>query len=352
VQETVPSAVQESVPSAVPSTVPPIDQLRSILPAVVRLVERIDTDQLTDPTPCDEFDVHGVLDHMITGGTAFADGFLGRPIEPSVAPPVYGRVPATEFREAMTALLDAVESPGALDRSIETPFGTMSGEQLASLLALDGLVHSWDLSVATGIPADLDPDVVATVNAFAYQALSEEVRATGAFGPATEPPADATPVESLAAFTGRTVTDAWRSPGSRQSGSRSGSLHLDKSAVPTKIEIPGAHARQLPGFGDTTGYASMAGEYFSLGAGTDIAPLLVGLDHDACHCPHWGYMIDGEVVVTFTDGLESRCTAGEIFFWPPGHSVRVVADTEMVLFSPEAEHVAVLDHMLDRLAAV
>jgi uncharacterized protein (TIGR03086 family) len=341
-----------------PPSVPPIDQLRSILSAIVGLVDRIDVDQLTDPTPCDAFDVHGVLDHMITGATAFADGFLGRPIEPSAAPPVYGRVPAPEFRDAMTALLDAIESPGALARSIDTPFGTMGGGQLAALVALDGLVHTWDLSVATGIPADVDADVVAAVTAFAHHALSEEVRATGAFGPPTDPPYDATPVETLAAFTGRTVTDAWRSlhrprTGSLHQGRRDlGSLHLDKFAVPTKIAIPGAHARQMPAFGDATGYGAMAGEYFSLAAGTDIAPLLVGLDGDTCQCPHWGYMIDGEVVVTFTDGQESHCTAGEIFYWPPGHSVRVVTDAEVVLFSPEAEHVAVLDHMLDRLAAV
>lgn len=347
-QETVQETGRETAPSTMPPSVQPIDQLRSILPAVVGLVDRLDVDQLANPTPCDAFDVHGVLDHMYTGATAFADGFLGRPIEPPAAPAVYGRVPATEFRDAMTALLDAIESPGALDRSIDTPFGTMSGGQLAALLALDGLVHTWDLSVATGSPVDLDGDIVDAVTAFAHQALSEEVRATGAFGPPTAPPRDATPVEALAAFTGRTITDAWRSPRRLHTSS----LHLDKSAVPTKIEIPGAHARQMPAFGDATGYGAMAGEYFSLAAGTDIAPLLVGLDGDTCQCPHWGYMIDGEVVVTFTDGQESRCTAGEIFYWPPGHSVRVVTDAEVVLFSPEAEHVAVLDHMLDRLAAI
>jgi uncharacterized protein (TIGR03086 family) len=323
--------------------VEPIDQLRSIIPAAVRLVGRIDPHDLTGPTPCDAFDVHGVLDHMITGATALADGFAGRSTEPPAAPAVYGRVPAREFREALTGLLDAAETPGALDRSIDTPFGTMGGGELASLVALDGLVHTWDLSVATGIAADIDQDVVMAVTAFARAALSDEIRATGAFGQPTNPPDDATPLEVLAAFTGRSVTDAWRAPRS---------LHLDKSAVPTKIEIPGAHARQLPAFGDATGYGSMAGEYFSLAAGTDIAPLLVGLDGDTCHSPHWGYMIEGEVLVTFRDGQESQCTAGELFYWPPGHSVRVVVDAEVVLFSPEAEHVHVLDHMLDRLAAV
>jgi uncharacterized protein (TIGR03086 family) len=324
-------------------TIQPIDQLRSIVPTVVGLVDRIGSDQLANTTPCDDFDVHGVLDHMITGGTAFAAGFLGQPIQPPPPPAVYGRVPATEFRDAMTKLLDAIESPGALDRSIDTPFGTMTGGELAGLVALDGMVHTWDLSVATGIHVEIDAEVVAAIAEFAQQAVSEEVRATGAFGPAIDAPDDAAPLEALAAFTGRTVTDSWRPPRS---------LHLDKNDVPTKIAIPGAHARQLPAFGDATGYGSMAGEYFSLAAGTDIAPLLVGLDGDTCHAPHWGYMIDGEVLVTFVDGQQSRCIAGEIFYWPPGHSVRVITAAEVVLFSPEAEHMAVLDHMLDRLAAL
>jgi hypothetical protein len=40
---------------------------------------------------------------------------------------------------------------------------------------------------------------------------------------------------------------------------------------------------KLPNFGDATGFGKMGGEYFSLGAGTDIAPLLKGLKDDGCH---------------------------------------------------------------------
>ena len=128
-------------------------------------------------------------------------------------------------------------------------------------------------------------------------------------------------------------------------------MRIPKDDIPVKFDVPGAVARQLPNFGDSTGFGAIAGEYFSLGAGTDIAPLLEGLEHDMCHAPHWGYMIAGEVVVTFVGGDDSTCTTGEIFYWPPGHSVRVVDDAEVILFSPQHEHVAVLDHMLDKMAA-
>lgn len=122
-------------------------------------------------------------------------------------------------------------------------------------------------------------------------------------------------------------------------------MHVVKDRIPAKIDAPGAVARQQPDFGDATACGKMAGEFFSLAAGTDVAPLLVGLEGDACQAPHWGYMIAGEVVVTYADGTVETCRESDVFFWPPGHSVRVVEDAEVVMFSPQKEHGAVLDHM-------
>ena len=123
-------------------------------------------------------------------------------------------------------------------------------------------------------------------------------------------------------------------------------MRIPKDQIPAKINVPGAIARQARNFGDATGFTKMAGEYFSLGAGTDIAPLLKGLKDNACDSPHWGYMISGELVVTYTDGKVDTCKTNDLFYWPPGHSVRVVADAEVILFSPQHEHTRVMDHML------
>lgn len=124
-------------------------------------------------------------------------------------------------------------------------------------------------------------------------------------------------------------------------------MRVSKDQISAKINVPGAVARQATDFGDASGYGKIAGEYFSLGTGTDIAPLLKGLDGDACHSPHWGYMISGEVVVTYTDGNVDICTQNDLFYWPPGHSVRVLGDAEVILFSPQHEHTQVMDHMLN-----
>lgn len=58
-------------------------------------------------------------------------------------------------------------------------------------------------------------------------------------------------------------------------------------------------------------------------------------------------MISGEVVVSYTNGNVDTCTENDLFYWPPGHSVRVVKDAEVILFSPEREHTQVMDHMLE-----
>lgn len=126
-------------------------------------------------------------------------------------------------------------------------------------------------------------------------------------------------------------------------------MRISKDQIPAKINAPGAVARVATDFGDATGFGKMQGEYFSFGAGTDIAPLLKGLEDDACQAPHWGYMLSGELVVTYTAGKVDTCKENDLFYWPPGHSVRVVKDSEVILFSPQREHTHVLDHLLNAM---
>lgn len=127
-------------------------------------------------------------------------------------------------------------------------------------------------------------------------------------------------------------------------------MRIAKGNIPVRIGVPGAVARQKTDFGDATGYGGISGEYFSLRAGTDIAPLLQGLRGDLCHAPHWGYVLQGELTVTYADGTHESPVSGDLFYWPPGHTVRVGADAEVVLFSPQREHSEVIDHMLKKMA--
>ena len=126
-------------------------------------------------------------------------------------------------------------------------------------------------------------------------------------------------------------------------------MRIAKEDVPIRIDVPGATARQVEDFGDATGYGKIGGEYFSLGAGTDISGLLQGLEDDLCQSPHWGYIIQGKLTVRFADGHSEVPVTSDLFYWPPGHSVRAEEDTEVILFSPQHEHGHVIEHMLGKM---
>lgn len=122
-------------------------------------------------------------------------------------------------------------------------------------------------------------------------------------------------------------------------------MRISKNDIPVKIDAPGAMARQQTEFGDATSYGTFGGEHFSLAAGADLAPLLKGLDGDLCQSPHWGYIIGGELTVKYGDGTEEKAKAGDLIYWPPGHTIKAEQDSELVLFSPQHEHTPVMDHL-------
>jgi uncharacterized cupin superfamily protein len=128
-------------------------------------------------------------------------------------------------------------------------------------------------------------------------------------------------------------------------------MHVAKDSVEVKMEIPGAVIRQRMDFGDATGLGKISGEYFSLAAGVDTAPLFRGLEGDLCQCPHWGYVLRGEITAIDAAGREETVRANDLFYWPAGHNVRVKADTELIMFSPQREHTRVIDHLRDKTRA-
>jgi hypothetical protein len=93
------------------------------------------------------------------------------------------------------------------------------------------------------------------------------------------------------------------------------------------------------------GPGRISGEWFSLAAGIDTTPLFQGLDGNRCQCPHWGFVLRGELTTTDAEGRQETVRTDDLFYWPPGHNVKVTADAEIIMFSPQAEHGHVIDHM-------
>lgn len=126
-------------------------------------------------------------------------------------------------------------------------------------------------------------------------------------------------------------------------------MRIAKEDVDIRMEIPGAVIRQRTDFGDATGLGKISCEYFSLASGVDTTPLFQGLDGNLCQCPHWGFVLRGQLTATDANGVRETVNANDLFYWPPGHNVKVEADAEIVMFSPQHEHCHVIDHMIRKV---
>ncbi len=122
-------------------------------------------------------------------------------------------------------------------------------------------------------------------------------------------------------------------------------MQVPKDQVDVRMEIPGAILRQRRNFGDVTGYGKISAEYFTLSAGVDTTPLFQGLEGNLCQCPHWGFVLRGEITTTDARGACETVRTNDLFYWSPGHNVRVDADAEIIMFSPQDEHTHVINHM-------
>lgn len=179
------------------------EQLATIIPRLRAVGAGITNGQLDGPTPCSDFTVAGVLGHMTGLAGNFAPMFRGEP-PPSDEDRTTTQGGAVErFDAAMAELLEAVQSPGALERTIETPGGPMPGAVFARLVAFDGAVHGWDLASSTGQPWQLPDGLVAEVDEFARQAITPEMRDGEAFAEEQQARDGASAMERLVSFSGR-----------------------------------------------------------------------------------------------------------------------------------------------------
>jgi hypothetical protein len=124
-------------------------------------------------------------------------------------------------------------------------------------------------------------------------------------------------------------------------------MRVSKEDVDIKMQIPGAVIRQHKDFGDASGLGKISGEYFTLSAGVDTTPLFQGLEGNLCQSPHWGFVLKGQLTTTNATGLKETVNANDLFYWPPGHNVKVDADAEIIMFSPQHEHSHVINHMIE-----
>jgi uncharacterized protein (TIGR03086 family) len=184
--------------------------MRAICHATERVVGDVQPGHQQLPTPCSEWSVHDLANHVI------ATLELGRALLSDEMPAVQagpGRLPDVDlvgddligvYRSGSEALV-AATTPEAVERVHHTPLGEMPGAGLAGFAALDVLVHGWDLAKAIGIDATIDPSLAEPMLAFARQTISDEMGTRAPrIGAEVIVAPDADPTARLVAFLGRT----------------------------------------------------------------------------------------------------------------------------------------------------
>jgi uncharacterized protein (TIGR03086 family) len=172
-----------------------------------RIINGVRPEDLSKPTPCTDWDVRALLNHVIgtldLGAALLSDSMPTVNMAPGELPDadLVGDDPAKAYRLGVETML-AAAAGDALERSHATPLGDMPGAVLGGFTTLDILVHGWDLATATGQDPALPADLAETVLAFARQTITEDTRQPR-IGPAIVVFPDATATARLVGFLGR-----------------------------------------------------------------------------------------------------------------------------------------------------
>jgi hypothetical protein len=84
--------------------------------------------------------------------------------------------------------------------------------------------------------------------------------------------------------------------------------------------------------------------------GADPSPFFKGLPDDRCQCPHWGYVLKGQMRYQFADH-EEVYNAGDVYYAPPGHTPVIGDNTEYIEFSPSGLYQQTMEVVGRNLAA-
>ena len=181
----------------------PIDRLAAAVPVTGRLVEAIEPEQWALPTPCPDWTVLGVVNHLVVGHLRFTAAVAGD--APPAEPEVLGADPAGAYRSTADAMLAAFRSDGALERTVTVPAGSFPGVVACELRVVEALVHGWDVARATTLHLEFPDDLVEESIAFSRVQVTRLPPGRTPFGPPHPVSDDAPPLDRLAALLGRAV---------------------------------------------------------------------------------------------------------------------------------------------------
>jgi uncharacterized protein (TIGR03086 family) len=170
-----------------------------------RRVAAIAADQWSAPTPCSEWDVRTLVNHLVYEAKWAPDLFAGKTIEEvgdRYEGDQLGDDPVGAWRESNAGARGAIAEPGALDRTVHLSFADVPGSEYLNQLTLDLAVHGWDLARAIGADETIDPVLVDAILPY-IEANAEMISGSGVFGEPVKVPADADAQTRLLGLLGR-----------------------------------------------------------------------------------------------------------------------------------------------------
>jgi uncharacterized protein (TIGR03086 family) len=126
-------------------------------------VHQVGDDQWHLPTPCSDWDVHTLVNHLVNENRWTPPIFAGRTIAEvgdRFDGDLLGADPKAAWDDSAREAVEAVHGEGAMARTVHLSFGDVPGEEYATQLFADHLVHAWDLARAIGADERLDPELV------------------------------------------------------------------------------------------------------------------------------------------------------------------------------------------------
>lgn len=175
------------------------------LDATGAYVAAVAPDQWHLPTPCHEFDVAVLVNHIVAGNLWVQPLVSGRTIAEvgdRLDGDVLGDDPVAAYRASADEAGKAFSRAGVLDAMVAVSYGPVPGAVYAGHRVIDVLIHGWDLAVATGQDATIDADLVEGCREV-VEPQAELLAGTGVFATDVEVPAGADAQTRLLAILGR-----------------------------------------------------------------------------------------------------------------------------------------------------
>lgn len=175
--------------------------------SAVAVARNVRPDQLDRPTPCPDWDVRALANHLMFW-SAFRSELAARKLRAPADDPLTERTDLTrgDWAETMAAQLDkavaAWAEPGAVDGDTGLDGGSMPARMIGMMMVGELVVHGWDLARATGQPIETDPTVLEAVHGMAA-AMGPQGREMGVFGAEVPVPDSAPMLDRILGVSGR-----------------------------------------------------------------------------------------------------------------------------------------------------